>query len=101
LPASVKGVFRRDLIRAYQECKGGNYEVEGLHEAVRWRSHEDEPLLPTKIPTGKWELVGSDKPKKKITTTSELDSSGRKRKTSEKTAGHYLARRDAHLGVTQ
>ncbi|KAJ7934012.1 hypothetical protein B0H13DRAFT_1591819, partial [Mycena leptocephala] len=64
LPASVKRLCRCDLIHAYQEIKGVRYEPADLHEAVRWRQHEDRPIVPAKIPSGKWELVGADMPKK-------------------------------------
>lgn len=61
----MKGVHRRELLRAYQEWKGGNYQPADLHDAVRWRPHEDDPLMPKQLPAGKWKLVESQKLKSK------------------------------------
>ncbi|KAJ7083509.1 hypothetical protein C8R43DRAFT_909494 [Mycena crocata] len=87
LPGSVKGINRRELLRAYQEYKGGNYQPDDLHHAVRWKSNEDPPLMPLNLPVGKWELVGSDKPKPKDSKKSQnKEESNEKRKRSDKSA---------------
>ncbi|KAJ7798370.1 hypothetical protein B0H14DRAFT_2617949 [Mycena olivaceomarginata] len=74
---------------AYQEIKGGRYEPADLHEAVRWCQHEDQPMVPAKIPSGKWELVGADKPKKIASEKGKEQSSSKNK--DKVTSDHYIA----------
>ncbi|KAJ7450565.1 hypothetical protein FB451DRAFT_1052180, partial [Mycena latifolia] len=80
LPLQVNGLTRRSLLRSFQDWKGGYYEPDGLHAAVKWRAG-DAPLKPPKAVIGKWELVEEDA-KKVAKTRGEADSSAKKRKAS-------------------
>ncbi|KAJ6618634.1 hypothetical protein B0H10DRAFT_2374684 [Mycena sp. CBHHK59/15] len=62
LSASVKGVTRRDLLRSFQELKGGEYQPPGMNAHVKWKEG-DQPLLLPKVFQAKWTLVGDDIPK--------------------------------------
>ncbi|KAJ7652241.1 hypothetical protein B0H17DRAFT_886106, partial [Mycena rosella] len=58
LGRSVKGITRKDLLHTFQDSKGGNFQPDGLHDAVRW-CQGDGPLRPAKSIVGKGEFVGA------------------------------------------
>ncbi|KAJ7614587.1 hypothetical protein B0H17DRAFT_1164778 [Mycena rosella] len=79
LHARVKGITRKDILRTFQESRGGFYQPDDLHSTVRWQTG-DTLLAPGKSVSGKWELLGKDNA---TTANEEVDTDaqeGKKRK---------------------
>ncbi|KAJ7929445.1 hypothetical protein B0H13DRAFT_1859657 [Mycena leptocephala] len=88
LPSDVKGLERREILRAYQIWKGGAHELSDLHHAVRWKKG-DAPLIPARTAIGNWGLVGEDKPKEKTFKDQNSGRQGEKRKGSQLTTSIF------------
>ncbi|KAJ7133229.1 hypothetical protein C8R44DRAFT_565621, partial [Mycena epipterygia] len=83
LDASVNGINRRAILRAYQILKGGKYQPPDLHDSLKWKNG-DAPLMPdvdSELQTGP--LIESDKPKPKKVKEGKK---GRKRPAAEPAA---------------
>ncbi|KAF8183537.1 hypothetical protein K438DRAFT_1599658 [Mycena galopus ATCC 62051] len=61
---SVQGVNRKELIQSYYKWKGGHFDSVDLHPVLRYRPGDEREIRAGTV-TGKWELVGTDKPKTK------------------------------------
>ncbi|KAJ7238671.1 hypothetical protein C8J57DRAFT_1086800, partial [Mycena rebaudengoi] len=77
---SVTGVTWSELLQAYQEYQGSDYDPVELHYALQWRSG-DAPKIPTIPIVGQWSPVGKDlKPAKSDKISDDVPSVPSKRK---------------------
>ncbi|KAF8134060.1 hypothetical protein K438DRAFT_1511427, partial [Mycena galopus ATCC 62051] len=58
----VQGINRKELIQSYYQWKGSHFDSPELHPVLRYREGDERELRANTI-SGKWELVGSDRPK--------------------------------------
>jgi hypothetical protein len=58
----LKGVNRKELIQTFSQWKGGHFDSADLHPVLRYKDGDELDIRSGTI-SGRWELVGSDKPK--------------------------------------
>ncbi|KAJ7791393.1 hypothetical protein B0H14DRAFT_2395641 [Mycena olivaceomarginata] len=93
LPEEVSGSDRIELLRSYQQYRGGEYDPMDIHTAIKWRKG-DEPRSPGNVKKSRWQLVGKDVPKQKSKATT-----GNKRKQPEKPNSQVKrAKKDTEIG---
>ncbi|KAL1711810.1 hypothetical protein EV715DRAFT_214838 [Schizophyllum commune] len=60
LPEHVKGDTRNQLIRSYLDWKGPDFELSGLHPALRWQSREEWDDIDTPFGRQAWQFAENE-----------------------------------------
>ncbi|KAI4517966.1 hypothetical protein K525DRAFT_209689, partial [Schizophyllum commune Loenen D] len=77
LPDAVAGDTRHELIRSFLDARGSDFEIPGLHPALRWKSEQDWDDIDAPVGRQEWQYA---EPHRTGELSQSAESSDSKRK---------------------
>ncbi|KAI5827105.1 hypothetical protein K523DRAFT_203232, partial [Schizophyllum commune Tattone D] len=83
LPEAVTGDTRHQLIRAFLDNQGADFEIPGLHPALKWKSESDWDDIDAPVGRQPWQYAEAPRAGDSVPTTTSSDSKRKRNSTPD------------------